>query len=288
MITWNVQHYRRRKLVNAVMLTLCGIATVLAVTPLVWILAYVIQEGAQFLSIQFFIETPTPVGVPGGGVANAIVGSALVVAVACVLSIPVALIAAIYAAEYPNTPLGIALRFSTDVLSGVPSIVIGIFAYTVIVLPQKQFSAFAGGFALAIIMTPIVLRTTEEMLKLVPRNLREGSLALGASEWKTMAQVTLPAAINGVVTGVMLGIARVAGEAAPMIFTAFGNPFFSTALDQPIATLPHMVYVYAISPYKNWHAKAWTTALVLVALVLGLNIIARIVTNWQLKRMGWR
>lgn len=288
MISWNAIHYRRRKIINMIMLILCGIAAVLAITPLVWILVYVIQEGGRFLNLQFFLETPTPVGVSGGGVANAIIGSALVVAVACVLSIPVALIAAIYAAEHPNTPLGVTLRFSTDVLSGVPSIVMGIFAYTVIVLPQKQFSAFSGGFALAIIMMPIILRTTEEMLKLVPRHLREGSLALGASEWKTMAQVTLPAAINGVVTGIMLGIARVAGEAAPMIFTAFGNPFLSTALDQPIATLPHMVYVYAISPYKDWHAKAWTTALVLVALVLGLNIIARLVTNWQLKRMGWR
>ncbi len=288
MITPNIAHYRRRRIINAVMLVLCGVAAFLAVVPLVWILLYVLQEGGRYLSVQFFTELPTPVGVPGGGVLNAIVGSAIVVGTACLISIPIALVAAMYAAANPNKPLGIALRFATDVLSGVPSIVTGIFAYTIIVLPQKQFSAFAGGVALAIIMTPIVLRTTEEMLKLVPRNLREGSLALGASEWKTMLQVTMPAALNGIVTGIMLGIARVAGEAAPMIFTAFGNPFFSTNLDQPIATLPHMVYVYAISPYKDWHDKAWTTALVLVALVLGLNIIARAVTSWQLKRMGWR
>lgn len=287
MITWNRTHYWRRKLTNAVMLTLCGLAALLAVVPLLWILLYVLQEGGRFLSIQFFTELPTPVGIPGGGVLNAIVGSAIVVGIACLLSIPIALVAAMYAAENPNKPLGIALRFTTDVLAGVPSIVMGIFAYSIIVLPQKQFSAFSGGVALAIIMIPIVLRSTEEMIKLVPRNLREGSLALGASEWKTMFQVTLPAAINGVVTGIMLGIARVAGEAAPMIFTAFGNPFLSTDLDQPIATLPHMIYVYAISPYKDWHAKAWTTALVLVVLVLGLNIIARAVTAWQLKRMGW-
>jgi len=284
----NLAHYRRRKIINAIMLFLCGVAAFLAVVPLVWILLYVLQEGGQYLSLQFFTELPTPVGVPGGGVLNAIVGSAIVVGTACVFSIPIALVAAMYAAANPDKPLGIALRFATDVLSGVPSIVTGIFAYTIIVLPQKQFSAFAGGVALAIIMTPIVLRTTEEMLKLVPRYLREGSLALGASEWKTMLQVTMPAALNGIVTGIMLGIARAAGEAAPMIFTAFGNPFFSTNLDQPIATLPHMVYVYAISPYKDWHAKAWTTALVLVVLVLGLNIIARVVTTWQLKRMGWR
>jgi phosphate transport system permease protein len=163
----------------------------------------------------------------------------------------------------------------------------GMFAYAIIVLPQKQFSAFSGGIALAIIMTPIILRTTEEMLKLVPRNLREGSLALGASEWKTTVQVMLPAAINGVVTGIMLGVARVAGEAAPMIFTAFGNPNLSTDVNQPIATLPHMIYVYAISPYKDWHDKAWTTALVLMVFVLGLNVLARLFTAWQLKKMGW-
>ncbi len=288
MITLNQAHFRRRKIVNAVMLALCGVATLLAIIPLVWILVYVTQEGGRFLSVQFFTDLPTPVGVAGGGVLNAIVGSGIVIGIACLIAIPIGIIAAMYAAEHPNTPLGIAVRFGTDVLSGVPSIVMGIFAYTVIVLPQKHFSAWSGGFALAIIMTPIILRTTEEMLKLVPRNLREGSLALGASEWKTTLQVTLPAAINGVVTGIMLGVARVAGEAAPMIFTAFGNPFLSAELDQPIATLPHTIYVYAISPYKDWHDKAWTTAFVLIALVLGLNIAARVFTAWRLKKMGWR
>ncbi len=287
-LTNSRRHFRRRKLTNAVMLVLCALATLAAILPLVWILAYVAQEGGRFLSVEFFTQLPTPVGVPGGGVLNAIVGSAMVVAIAIVIAVPISIVAAIYAAEHPNTPLGIALRFGTDVLSGIPSIVMGIFAYTIIVLPQKHFSALSGGIALAIIMTPIVLRSTEEMLKLVPRSLREGSLALGASEWKTMWQVLLPAALNGIVTGVMLGIARVAGEAAPMIFTAFGNPFLSADLDQPIATLPHTIYVYAISPYKDWHAKAWTTALVLIVLVLGLNIIARAFTAWQLKKMGWR
>ncbi len=287
-LTNSRRHFRRRKLTNAVMLVLCALATLAAILPLVWILAYVAQEGGRFLSVEFFTQLPTPVGVPGGGVLNAIVGSAMVVAIAIVIAVPISIVAAIYAAEHPNTPLGIALRFGTDVLSGIPSIVMGIFAYTIIVLPQKHFSALSGGIALAIIMTPIVLRSTEEMLKLVPRSLREGSLALGASEWKTMWQVLLPAALNGIVTGMMLGIARVAGEAAPMIFTAFGNPFLSADLDQPIATLPHTIYVYAISPYKDWHAKAWTTALVLIVLVLGLNIIARAFTAWQLKKMGWR
>jgi phosphate transport system permease protein len=271
-------HYRRRKFTNAVMLSLTGVATLLAVIPLVWIVSYVVLEGGRFLSLDFFTQLPTPVGVPGGGVVNSIVGSGIVVGIACVIAIPISLVAAFYVTDHPNTPLGILVRFSTDVLSGIPSIVMGIFAYTVIVLTQKHFSALAGGFALAIIMTPIVLRTTEEMLKLVPRNLREGSLALGAPEWKTSVQVLLPAALNGIVTGLMLGVARVAGEAAPMIFTAFGNPFFSTDPNQPIATLPHTIYVYAISPYKDWHDKAWTTAFVLIAFVLGLNVLARVLT----------
>lgn len=281
-------NYRRRKITNGMMLTLCGFATLLAIVPLLWILTYVAQEGGRFLSVQFFTELPTPVGIPGGGIANSILGSAIVVGIATLIAVPISIIAAMYSAEYPNTPLGIGVRFGTDVLSGIPSIVMGIFAYTIIVLPQKHFSALSGGVALAIIMMPIVLRSTEEMLKLVPRNLREGSLALGASEWKTMVQVMLPAAINGLVTGIMLGIARVAGEAAPMIFTAFGNPFLSADLEQPIATLPHSIFVYAISPYKDWHDKAWTTALVLIILVLGLNVMARAFTAWQLKKMGWR
>jgi phosphate transport system permease protein len=227
-----------------------------------------------------------PVGIPGGGVANAILGSAIVVGIACLFAIPISIVAAFYVTDHPDTALGTAVRFGTDVLAGVPSIVMGIFAYTVIVLPQKHFSALSGGLALAIIMTPIVLRTTEEMLKLVPRNLREGSLALGAPQWKTSLQVLLPAAMNGVVTGIMLGIARVAGEAAPMIFTAFGNPYMSADPNQPIATLPHLIYVYAISPYKDLHDKAWTTALVLIAIILGLNVLARALTSWRTRQFS--
>lgn len=279
--------YRLRKITNDVMLILTGLATLVAIAPLVWILFYVTQEGGRFLSLSFFTELPTPVGVQGGGVMNAIIGSGIVVGIACLIAIPISLLAAVYASENPDTPLGVAVRFGTDVLAGIPSIVMGIFAYAVIVQPQKQFSALSGGFALALIMTPIVLRTTEEMLKLVPRSLREGSLALGASNWRTTVQVMLPAALNGIITGVMLGIARVAGEAAPMIFTAFGNPFLNLDPTQPVATLPHTIYVYAISPFKDWHDKAWTTALVLIALVLGLNIVARVFTRWRLKKLGW-
>ena len=279
-------HYRRRKYTNAIMLGLTGLATVLAIVPLLWILYYVAVQGGRFLSPAFFTELPTPVGVPGGGIANSLIGSAVTVGIACLISIPVSIVAALYAFDHANTPLGVALRFGTDVLAGVPSIVLGIFAYTIVVLPQRHFSALSGGVALAIIMTPIVTSTTAEMLKLVPRTWREGSLALGSPEWRTALQVLLPATMNGVLTGIMLGIARVAGEAAPMIFTAFGNPFFNTDINQPIATLPHTVYVYAISPYTDWHDKAWTTALVLIVLVLGLNVAARVFTWWRVRKLG--
>ncbi len=280
------RHYRKRGVVNAVMLGFTGLAALVAVVPLVWIVAYVTQQGVGNLSLDFFTHMPTPVGVPGGGVANALAGSAITVGLASLMAIPVGLLAAIYVAYNPNTPLGVAVRFGTDVLSGVPSVVVGIFAYTVVVLRMGHFSALAGGFALAIIMLPTVVRTTEEMIKLVPGNLREGSLALGASEWRTSFQVVLPAAISGVVTGVMLGVARVAGEAAPMLFTAFGNAYWNTDVDQPISTLPHMVFTYAISPYQDWHAKAWTTALVLMALVLTLNVLARLVVAWRQRQTG--
>ena len=279
---------RTRRVTNAIMLTVTGLATVTAVVPLIWILAYVTQEGGRFLTPAFFTSMPTPVGVAGGGVGNAIVGSAILVGLACLLAIPPGILAALYAARRPNSPLGLALRFGTDVLSGVPSIVVGIFAYTVIVLPQRHFSALAGGAALAVIMLPVIIRSTEEMLKLVPADLREASLALGAPEWKTAMQVILPAALDGVITGVMLGVARVAGEAAPLMLTSFGNSFLSTSINEPIAALPHTIFVYAIAPYKDWHDKAWTTALVLILLVLTLNVSARLLMAWRKRRLGGR
>ncbi len=277
---------RWRKIVNAVMLTLTGLATLLAIAPLVWILAYVIQQGAPALSLDFFTKLPTPAGVPGGGLVNALIGSAITVGLGALIAAPLGVLGAFYLTAYPNTPLSLAVRFGTDVISGVPSIIMGIFAYTLIVLPQRHFSALSGGAVLAFIMLPIIIRTTEEMLKLVPKTLREGSLALGAPEWRTSLSVLLPAAGNGVLTGLMLAIARAAGEAAPMLFTAFGNPFMSTALDQPIATLPHTIFVYAIAPYDDWHAKAWATALVLIVLVLTLNVLARVMTWWRARRLG--
>lgn len=282
----NRQRYRLRRGANALMLSLAGLATIMALVPLIWIVVYVAREGGRFLSLDFFTELPRPVGVPGGGVANAIVGSAIMVGLACLFAIPPGLLAAIYAAARPNSALGTAVRFATDVLSGIPSIIVGIFAYTVIVLPLKQFSALAGGFALSIIMLPTVIRTTEEMLKLVPNSLREASLSLGAPEWKTSLRVMVPAAIEGVVTGVMLGVARVAGDAAPLVLTAFGNPFMSTDITQPIAALPHTIFVYAVSPYRDWHDKAWTTALALMMLILGLNVAARLIITWRRRKLG--
>jgi len=275
-----------RKGTNTVMLALCALAVVAGVVPLLWILWYTLRQGIAALTPGFLTSMPTPVGVPGGGIFNSIVGSAITVGLGVLIAAPVGVMAAMFAATRANTPLGLALRFGTDVIAGVPSIIMGIFVYALIVLPQGHFSAFSGGVALAFIMLPIIIRTTEEMLKLVPGSLREASLALGATEWRTSMNVLLPAALSGVVTGVMLAVARAAGEAAPMLFTAFGNPFLSFKLSEPIATLPHTIFVYAISPYEDWRAKAWATALVLIALVLGLNVLARGLTWWRVRKVG--
>jgi phosphate transport system permease protein len=276
----------RRKATSRIMLALAGLAAVVAVAPLIWILGYVAIEGSRQLSPGFLTSLPTPVGVPGGGVVNAIVGSFITVGLGFLVAAPVGILAGLYAAASPNSRGGIVVRFATDTLAGVPSIVMGIFAYTLIVRPQGHFSALSAAFVLGFIMLPTIVRSTEEMVKLVPHSLREGSLALGAPEWRTSARVLLPAAFNGILTGFMLAVARAAGEAAPMLFTAFGNPFLSTAIDQPIATLPHTVYVYAISPYDDWRAKAWATALVLIAIILILNVSARLIAGWRARVLG--
>lgn len=275
-----------RKVINIVMLSSTGLATILVVAPLIWIIGYVIREGLPAINLQFFTGLPTPVGVPGGGIANALVGSLMTVGLGLLIAVPVGTLAGIYAANHTDKPLGTLLRFGTDVISGVPSIVMGIFAYTLIVLPQRHFSAFSGGIVLAFIMVPTIVRSTEEMIRLVPNSLREGSLALGAAEWRTSLSVILPAALNGVITGIMLAVARAAGEAAPMLFTAFGNPFMNADFNQPVSTLPHMIFVYAIAPYDDWHAKAWATALVLITLVLLLNVAARLLVWWRARLLG--
>ena len=268
------------------MLGTAGAAAVIAVVPLVWIVAYVVVQGISAISLEFFTNLPTPVGVPGGGIANSIVGSVITVGLGVIIAMPIGLLIGFYAAARSQSRSGKTIRFLTDTVAGVPSIVMGIFAYTIIVLPQGHFSALSGGVVLSFIMLPVIVRSTEEMLKLVPGSLREGSLALGAPEWRTSLRVMLPAAASGILTGLMLAIARAAGEAAPMLFTSFGNPFMSTSLDDPIATLPHTIYVYAISPYEDWKAKAWGTALVLIVLVLTLNVVARSIVGWRTRQFG--
>jgi phosphate transport system permease protein len=268
-------NYLRRKFVNVLMLGLSGAATMIAVVFLFSVLGYVLVQGGSALNLEFFTQLPRPVGEPGGGMANAIVGTLILISIASVIALPVGIGAGIYLSEYGSGKLGTAIRFTTDVLTGVPSIVVGIFAYTVVVLPLRSFSALAGGFALAIIMIPTVTRATEEMLKLVPGSLREASLALGVPAWKTVVRVVLPTGLAGIVTGAMLAVARVGGETAPLLFTAFGNRFWSVALDEPISALPLQVFVFAISPYDDWRAQAWAGALVLVAMVLLINLVAR-------------
>ena len=242
------------------------------------ILGYIAWQGLSSISLQFLLDTPKPVG-EGGGIANAIVGTLFLLCLASLIGLPFGIAAGIYLAEFGDNLSGTIVRFVTDTLTGVPSIVVGVFVYTLIVLPQKHFSALAGGIALALIMIPIVARTTEEMLRLVPTSLREGALALGAPQWRVTMGVVLPAAASGIATGAMLAIARVSGETAPLLFTAFGSRFFNIYLDQPMSSLTVQIYNYAISPYDEWHAQAWAATLVLMALILTINMIVRFFTR---------
>lgn len=258
-------------------------ATLAAVLPLLLILYYVAAQGLRALNLAFFTQLPRPVGEPGGGMANAIVGTLILVGLASLVGLPIGVLGGVYLAEFGNNRFGAGVRFAADVLSGVPSIVMGIFIYAIIVMPMHHFSALAGGAALGVMMIPTVLRTTEELVRMVPMSQREGSLALGAPYWRTVFRVVLPAARGGVITGLLLAVARVAGETAPLLFTAFGNQFWSVRLDQPIASMPVQIYTYAISPYDDWHAKAWGGALVLVMLVLVLSVAARRATRGKFR-----
>lgn len=269
----------RRKAANAFMWVGATIATVLAIVPLGLVLYYVAAQGLPALNLAFFTQLPKPVGEAGGGMANAIVGTLMLIGLASAIGLPIGILGGIYLAEFGNNRFGWAVRFAADVLSGVPSIVIGVFIYAVIVLPMKRFSALAGGAALGVMMIPTVMRATEELVRLVPVSLREAALALGATQWRTVFKVVLVAAKGGVVTGVLLAVARVAGETAPLLFTAFGNRFWSARLDQPIASLPVQIFTYAIAPYDDWHAQAWAGALVLVMIVLALSAAARYATK---------
>lgn len=267
---------RWRKLVNVVMFSLTGVCAVVAVSFLLFILGYLVWHGGKSLNWAFFTHLPTPVGEAGGGMANAIVGSGKLLLLASLVGIPIGFLGGVYLAEFGGQTISFILRYTADLLNGVPSIVMGIFAYTVVVLPMRHFSTLAGGLALGVMMIPIAVRSTEESLRTVPGNLREGALALGTSKWRTVATVVVPAASRGIVTGIMLDLARVAGETAPLLFTSFSNRFWSPGWNQPTASLPVMIFTYAISPYDDWHRQAWGAGLVLLALVLVANVTARI------------
>lgn len=295
------QGYTRRLRANTIMLGLTGLLTLLALVPLFWIIGYVIYKGSASISLAFFTQMPRPIGVTGGGVLHAIEGTLILTVLAGLFTIPPGLLAAFYLAYHPNTFLGTAARFATDVLSGVPSIVIGIFIYELMVKPAGHYSALAGAVALAILMLPIIIRTTEEMIKLVPHSMREGSLALGSPEWRTALKVTLPAAANGILTGFLLGLARVSGETAPLLFTALGNDRFDLVkmvqsgiqnshslplvvwniLQQPVDSLPLTLYKYTQQPFPERVSQSWSVALVLMIVVLTINIIVRL---WVIKR----
>jgi len=272
-----------RKSISWLFVTFCGLSVVFALVPLAFILFFVVARGVQALNLQFFINTP--VGELGGGMAHAIVGTLILIGLGALFAIPVGILAGVYMSEYQGSRSASTIRFAADTLNGVPSIVIGIFVYGIAVLPFQQFSALAGGLALGIMMIPIIARTTEELLLLVPSTMREGALALGATRAHAVFTVVLPAAAPGIITGVVLALARIAGETAPLLFTSLGNQFFATKLTQPIAALTVQVYAYAISPYEDWHRQAWAGALVLVMIVLMCSLIARLATR-RLERMA--
>ena len=270
----------RRYLWNHVITALAILSTIVVIAPLVAILVYLIYKGTSSLNLAFFTHIPAPVGEPGGGMANAIVGSGIVLALASVLGIPVGIAAGVYLGEFGRGKLlAGAVRFTADVLNGVPSIVMGIAAYALIVVEQKHFSAFSGGVALAIMMVPTITRTTEEMLATVPHAIREAAYGLGVPKWRTVLSVTLKTASPGIITGCMLAFARVAGETAPLLFTAFGNQFWSFRLNEPIAALPLQIYIYALSPYDEWHRLAWAGSLVLIVLIMASVTLVRIYAN---------
>jgi len=269
---------RWRRALSAAIVALCGAAVLIALVPLAFVLFYVVTKGASSLSLAFFTQMPKPVGEPGGGMANAILGSLMVVGLGAVFAIPIGVLSGVYASEYAGSRFAAAARFAADTLNGVPSIVIGVFVYGIAVLPFRRFSALAGGLALGVMMIPLIMRTTEELLRLVPSALREGALALGATRARAVFTVVVPAALPGIMTGILLALARIAGETAPLLFTAFNNRFFSTDVSQPVATLTVQVYTYAISPYEDWHRQAWAGALVLVLIVFSCSLIARLAT----------
>jgi len=274
----------RRKYTSYLMSGLCLFAVLISLVPLGFILFFVISQGISSLNVDFFTNLPQPVGEIGGGMSNSIVGTLIVCALGGLFAIPTGMLAGIFVAQYAGSTRANAVRFAADVLNGIPSIVIGLFVYAIAVSPFKQFTALAGGVALGIIMIPLIARTTEEMVLMVPGSLLEGSLALGATRSFAMFTVVLPSAMPGIITGIVLALARIAGETAPLLFTAFNNQFWSTSLTQPISTLTVQVYNYATAPYDDWHRQAWAGALVLITLVLTCSVLARFATR-RLERM---
>ena len=268
---------RLRKYHNRMMMGIFIVATLLALIPLFGVLGYVIKNGLSVLNLEFFMHIPKALGASGGGMANSIVGTLIMVLIASLIGIPVGILTAIYLTEYDSTSwFSFVIRFATDVLTGIPSIIVGIVIYTTVVLKMGHFSALAGGLALSIIMIPLIIRSTEEMLKLVSHSIREGGYALGITKGKTILRIVLPTAAKGIITGAMLAVARVSGETAPLLFTALGNQYWSRSLNEPIAALPVQIYQYATSPYKEWQQQAWAGSLVLISMVVLLNLIARL------------
>ncbi|HET9133962.1 MAG TPA: phosphate ABC transporter permease PstA [Gemmatimonadales bacterium] len=275
-----------RLVTSNVMVALCVAAVAVAVLPLLLILGTLVVKGAGSVSLDFFLKPPAPVGEPGGGVLHGLVGTLVMVGTACLAGLPIGVGAGIYCAEFPHSRLAHVTRFVADVMNGTPSIVVGVFAWTWIVAKQGHFSALAGSAALGMLMIPMVMRTTEEMIKLVPNALREAALALGYPRWRTSLTIVVRSCLPGIVTGSLLAVARIAGETAPLLFTALGNQFVSTDLDQPMAALPVVVYTYATGPYEEWHTLAWATALVLILVVLVLSVLARLATRSRFGRNG--
>ncbi len=278
-----MNHYLARRAVNIAVTLLCALAVAAALVPLVSVLWLVVSRGVAGLSWSFFTSLPTPVGEPGGGVGNAIVGTLYIVGLASLIGLPFGIGAGVFLAERGDGPFGHAVRFVAEVLSGVPSIVVGVVAYSLVVIPMKRFSALAGAIALAILMMPALARTTEELIRLVPHSLREASLALGVPQWKTSVRVVLATAMGGILTGVLLAVSRAAGETAPLLFTSLNNQYWNLKADQPTSALTVQIFNYAISPYEDWHRKAWAAALVLLLLVGVLNISSRLLARSRLR-----
>ncbi len=271
----SIKSYKIRKLKEKAFIFAAYACTVLAVLPLILLLSYVVFKGISSLSLAFFLNLPVPVGETGGGMANAIVGTFMIVIIACVFSLPIGILSGMWLAESGHGKRGFVIRYCVDVMSGIPSIVLGIFAYILFVLPMHRFSAIAGGFAMSLVMLPYITRTTEEMIKMVPRSLKESGLALGIPEWKVSLNIVFKTAWNGIFTGVMLAVARASGETAPLLFTAFSNMYWNIAPDQPTASMTVQIYNYAVSPFEEWNNMAWGGSLVLVLMILAVTIIVR-------------